>query len=297
MPKCRICQADGSFQTIRAPNVFGGRPEHNFWECSKCTAIYLFPALSPDEEKFFYLKEFEKFMSKRVGDHRDWSNAEIHKITNQDQVDRRMPFLNEYLKPDMDLLEIGCSSGFMLDAFREMSINCYGIEPSGEFGEYLISNGYEIFNDLKDIGNKKFDLITHFFVFEHIADPYSFIKDNLNHLNDGGVMISEVPCANDPLTSIYDIEEFENFYWSIAHHYYYTPKSLTYVLDKIGCKYKIIPEQRYDLSNHMQWLQEGKPGGQGRYSENFGSKLNDSYKQRMIESWQCDTMFLYAWKE
>ena len=296
MPSCRICQANDANQSLRAKNVFGGRDEQNFWACNLCKAIYLYPKLTPDEEKLFYLKEFEKFMSKRVGDHRDWSNAELHKITNQDQVKRRMPFLQDYLKPQMDLLEVGCSSGFMMDAFREMDINCFGVEPSGEFGEYLVSNGYTIFENLSEIQDKKFDLITHFFVFEHIANPFDFLEQNLRLLKDGGVIISEIPCANDPLTSIYDIEAFENFYWSIAHHYYYTPESLSYVLDKVGCKYKLVPEQRYDISNHMTWMIEGRPGGQGSYTQQLGADLVEAYRQRMLDSWQCDTIFLYVWK-
>ena len=98
MPNCRLCNADSDLQSIRAPFVFGGSEEHNFWSCEKCDAIYLYPIPSPEDEKKFYLQEFEKFMSSRVGDHRDWSNAEKHKITNQDQVKRRLPFFKDYLK-------------------------------------------------------------------------------------------------------------------------------------------------------------------------------------------------------
>ena len=296
MPICRICNANEESQFIRAEHVFGGTSEHKFWQCKECNAIYLYPILTHEEEKHFYLKEFEKFMSKRVGDHRDWSNAELHKSTNQDQVERRMPFLREHLKPDIDLLEVGCSSGFMLDAFREMDINCYGIEPSGEFGEFLISNGYTVFESLESIQEMKFDVITHFFVFEHIADPYEFISQNLKLLNDGGVMISEIPCANDPLTSVYTIDAFERFYWSIAHHYYYTPESLRYILEKMNCKYELVPEQRYDISNHMTWMLDGRPGGQGKYTEQLGNDVVQGYKERMLDTWQCDTIFLYVWK-
>jgi len=296
MPICRICNANEESQFIRAEHVFGGRAEHKFWQCKECNAIYLYPFLTQEEEKRFYLKEFEKFMSKRVGDHRDWSNAELHKSTNQDQVERRMPFLAEHLRPDTNLLEVGCSSGFMLDAFRKMDINCYGIEPSGEFGEFLTSNGYTIFESLESIQELKFDVISHFFVFEHIADPFDFINQNLRLLNDGGVMISEIPCANDPLTSIYEIDAFERFYWSIAHHYYYTPESLKYILEKMNCKYKLVPEQRYDISNHMTWMLEGKPGGQDKYTEQLGNHVVQAYKDKMLESWQCDTIFLYVWK-
>jgi SAM-dependent methyltransferase len=296
MPQCRICSATESSQFIRAPIVFGGRPEHNFWQCKECDAIYLYPVPTEEEEKKFYLKEFEGFMSSRVGDHRDWTNAEKHKKSNQDQVLRRMPFIEDYLLPDIDILEIGCSTGFMLDAFKDKGANCIGVEPSGAFSEYLENQGYEIYQDTKLIKNKKFDVITNFFVFEHMRDPFEFISNSFDLLKDKGVLVCEIPCANDPLTSLYNIDAFESFYWSIAHHYYYTPKSLNFILDKLGYNYELVPEQRYDISNHMTWMQEGRPGGQGKYSEIFGKELIESYRQKMIETWTCDTVFLYVWK-
>jgi SAM-dependent methyltransferase len=296
MPKCRICDAEESQQSIRAPFVFGGTDKHNFWQCKNCDSIYLFPIPTLEEEKFFYVNEFEGFMSTRVGDHRDWSNAEKHKKTNQDQVTRRLPFLKKYLKKDIDLLEVGCSSGFMLDVFQEYGAKCIGIEPSGEFSEFLENSGYKCFNDLSEINEQKFDVITNFFVFEHMRDPYRFINEMYELLKTNGVIICEIPCANDPLTSTYDIKEFEEFYWSIAHHYYYTPESLNFIMQKLGYNYKLVPEQRYDLSNHITWMQDGKPGGQGRFSELLGEAVLSNYKKRLIDTWQCDTAFLYIWK-
>ena len=81
-----------SNQFIRANFVFGGAKKDKFWECKICKSIYLHPIPSKKQEEFFYKNEFEKYMSKRVGDHRDWSNADLHKKTNQDQVKRRIPF-------------------------------------------------------------------------------------------------------------------------------------------------------------------------------------------------------------
>jgi SAM-dependent methyltransferase len=296
MSKCRICNASETHQAIKAPFVFGGSDQHNFWHCKNCDAIYLFPIPSLEEEKIFYLNEFEGFMTNRVGDHRDWSNAEKHKKTNQDQVVRRMPFLRKFLKNDIDLLEVGCSSGFMLDAFNDYGANCIGVEPSGEFSEFLENSGHKCFNDISEIKEHKFDVITNFFVFEHMRDPFKFINEMYELLKTNGVIICEIPCANDPLTSVYDIEEFEKFYWSIAHHYYYTPKSLNFIMKKLGYNYELVPEQRYDLSNHITWMQDGKPGGQGRFSKLLGEDVLSNYKKRLIDTWQCDTIFLYIWK-
>jgi SAM-dependent methyltransferase len=296
VPKCRICSESEEFQSIRAPYVFGGKEEHNFWLCAACDSIYLHPVPSVEEEKQFYLKEFEGFMSSRVGDHRDWTNADKHKLTNQDQVIRRLPFLDKYLQAGADLLEIGCSSGFMLDAFKERGLNCVGVEPSGEFGDYLGRDGYKVYDDISQITDQYFDIITHFFVFEHIRDPFQFLEDTYGLLKEGGVMVCEIPCANDPLASVFDLDAFNKFYWSVAHHYYYSPKSLSYVLDKLGYRYELVPEQRYDISNHMTWMMDGKPGGQGRFTSMFGEELVEAYRQKMIEQWKCDTVFLYVWK-
>ena len=64
----------------------------------------------------------------------------------------------------------------------------------------------------------------------------------------------------------------------------------------MNCKYKLVPEQRYDISNHMTWMLDGKPGGQGKYTEQLGNDVVQAYKDKMLDTWQCDTIFLYVWK-
>lgn len=294
MPQCRLCGAREEFQTIRAEYVFGGSEEHRFWQCKTCDAVYLFPVTTEAEEALFYRKEFEKFMSKRSGIDRDWSSAELHIKTNLDQVKRRWRYLEEHLESGQDLLEIGCSSGFMLNAFRDIGINCIGVEPSGEFIEFLVKNQHTAFCSVEDLIQErpvqKFDLIVHFFVFEHIRDPFQFLEQSKRLLKPGGKIIAEIPCVNDPLTSLYSIPAFEKFYWSIAHHFYYSPKSLSFILDSLGYDYQLIPEQRYDLSNHIVWMTEGKPGGQSKYNAIFSNDLISEYRKNLKDSWKCDTI-------
>jgi hypothetical protein len=105
-----------------------------------------------------------------------------------------------------------------------------------------------------------------------------------------GKMVFEVPCATDPLIALYKVSAFDKFYWSVAHHWYFNRESLTEVLKKTGYRFELFPEQRYDLSNHMVWMQEGKPGGLGRYGDIFGSNLDGLYKEKLKEHWLCDTV-------
>jgi SAM-dependent methyltransferase len=292
---CRLCAAPGKGLTLRAPHVYGGDETRAFWECPRCGIVFLSPALSHEQEAHFYRQEFEKFMEQRSGPDRDWTRAEAHIASNQDHVARRMQILQTFLTEYSNVLEIGCSSGFMMDAMQAAGSRCTGVEPSAVFTDYLLSRGHKVYGSLDALEGDQpppFDFIVHFFVFEHIADPRSFIRQQLRLLKPEGRILMEVPSATDALTSLYRIPAFERFYWSIAHHYYYTPKSLRYLLDDLGLVYELIPSQRYDLSNHMVWLGEGRPGGQGRYAGVFSAELAAQYSRDLIEGGYADTYFV-----
>jgi len=50
------------------------------------------------------------------------------------------------------------------------------------------------------------------------------------------------------------------------------------MLDKLDSEYEIILDQRYDLSNHLTWARDGKPGGMGKYTSLLGKELEEEYK-------------------
>lgn len=294
---CRLCQAHSKYQSIKGNSVYGGTPEHKFWECGKCKIVYLYPPLSDDDEKKFYNREFEKYMRERSGiDTKDgWLSAEEHVKVNQPEAERRM----RTLKPlaagrSMKILEVGCSSGFMLFNLRDMKHLVSGVELSGNFTEFLKQQNIEAFRDIKEIeeNNLRFDLIIHYYVLEHIRKPLEFIREYMELLVPGGKMLFEIPNVRDPLVSLYKIPAFDSFYWSIAHHWYFSYESMSYLLDKLGYKYNIAFEQRYDLSNHIVWMLEGKPGGKSRYSNIFSPQTDARYREDLKKSGFCDTLLV-----
>jgi SAM-dependent methyltransferase len=273
--------------------VYGGTSEQHFWKCDGCKMIYLFPPLSDEEDLSFYKKEFEKYMEKRTGQDKDWSSPEKHFISNQQEARRRMSFLESYLTEGQKMLEIGCSSGFMLSSLKDKGIDVYGLDLSDVFIEYVKSKGIHIYKNCEELEKKHdldFDLIIHYYVLEHIGNPVEFTKQYMALLNDNGKMIFEVPCATDPLIELYKVPAFNKFYWSVAHHWYFNRESLASLLEKTGYSFELFPEQRYDISNHMTWMLDGKPGGLGRYNHIFGEELNTLYKRQMKKNWLCDTI-------
>ena len=181
----------------------------------------------------------------------------------------------------------------MLYPLKKKVSNIVGVEPSGVFFKYLQKNKVKSFNSIEELkkkSKKKFDIIMHFFVLEHVAEPIKFLKGLLKLLKKNGKIIFEIPNAQDALNKIYNIPKFDDFYWSIAHHWYFEEKSLKYCLNRLGKKFEIKLDQRYDLSNHVHWLIKGQPGGMKKYTHIFGNKLENSYKKFLIQERNCDTL-------
>ena len=300
--ECRLCLAKHRDFQVVGDYVYGGRDDQKFYRCPDCDIAFLFPVPNEEEEARFYAQEFEKYMQGRAGEERDWGGPEAHIASNQDQVARRMPHLEVHLaRPGLRLLELGCSSGFMLLPLQERGAEVMGVEPSGLFTSFVRSRSIPVYDSLDQFqqhsssaGN--LDLITHFFLLEHVRHPASFLKQCLDQLQPTGKMFFEVPSRDDPLITIYDIPEFQKFYWSVAHHWYFNLRSLTFLLDQLPCRYELIPEQRYDLSNHLWWAMNGKPGGMGKFSAHFTQELDEAYKASMRQTGHCDTFFVWLHK-
>jgi SAM-dependent methyltransferase len=229
-------------------------------------------------------------MNKRTGKKGSWTKIEQHIKFNEPTKHRRLKYLNKVIKGKNKILEVGCSSGFMLFDFLKKGNICHGIEPSGFFQKYL-KNKIKLFPSLKNLEKKhRYDLIMHFFVLEHINNPIEFLNDQLKLLKKNGKIIFEIPCYQDALYKIYDIPEFERFYWSVAHPWYFNYQSLKYLLKKLNKKFKIIKDQRYDLSNHLYWMKYGKPGGMEFYSHKLGRDIEEKYKKNLVSRGYYDTL-------
>jgi SAM-dependent methyltransferase len=293
--KCPFCEAKQEQQTVITSHVYGGEGRgHSFFYCSSCDIRYLYPGLTVEEEKRFYAAEFEGFMEERAGKKSGWKNAEDHIRANETTRLRRMKYLDPYLGSSSKLLEIGCSSGFMLFPLIDRGHQCSGVEPSGVFSDYLKTRGLPICHSIDQLpeidSDPEFDLILHFFVLEHISKPVEFLKNQIALLKPGGKIIFEIPNVADPLYSVYNIPEFERFYWSIAHPWYFSETSLHFLLKQVGLPYDILLDQRYDLSNHMVWARDGRPGGMSRFTGDLGVELEEVYKKGLIKIGKCDTL-------
>ena len=76
----------------------------------------------------------------------------------------------------------------------------------------------------------------------------------------------------------------------LAHQWYFSTKSLDFLLSELECKYHISLDQRYDLSNHLAWAQNRRPGGAGSFTDILGNQIENQYKEALIKAGHADTV-------
>jgi len=290
--ECNICRGKDSDETKKG--VFGN-PDQNIYKCRACGHLFLAPLLDDAEEERFYINDYPAFLLKR-GDFKSTTPAE-HFAKNKDEASRRLRLVKRFLSHSKSILEIGSASGFFLSRIKPYVKDVCGVEPNSDRAGFANKKGIETRSSLEDVGNKKFDLIFLYYVLEHIKDPDGFIKNVKSLLkNSSSRIIIEVPNAAEALISLYHSPAYNEFVWQRAHCSYFSADTLKRLFAGAGFKAEFIPEQRYDISNHIHWLVEGKPGGIGKYSHVFSKELNKQYAKDLKKRWLCDTILAIAGK-
>ncbi|OGR89175.1 MAG: hypothetical protein A2992_09950 [Elusimicrobia bacterium RIFCSPLOWO2_01_FULL_59_12] len=248
--------------------------------------------MTQEEETAFYQAEWDAYMEKRAGP--GWKSPASHFRSYQPEGERRLGLIRPSLLPEDRVLEIGSGTGYFLDDLRGYVTAVTGVEPNPAQREYAHQRGLKTAATLEELGPQKFDVICAYYVVEHFRDPVGTLASWRSRLNANGRMVIEVPNVDDILLGPYAIPNFAPFYWQKAHYFNFSRKTLKKVLDRAGYTSHLLPVQRYDLSNHMVWMMEGKPGGAGRFKDLFTPALEASYADMLKAQWHCDTVMAVA---
>lgn len=288
-PVCRLCGSDKGEVVGRQ---VAGAPEAAVYRCAGCGVVYLFPIMTEEEEAAFYRAEFEQYMQGRSGP--GWKSPAMHFRSYQAEGERRLPLVRPFLKAEDEALEVGSSTGYFLDDVRGSVGAVTGVEPGAAYREFANARGIETLASLDELRGRRFDVIFLYYVLEHLRDPVGYMSGLRARLKPGGRVLIEVPNVDDVLLGPYRIPNFGPFYWQKAHYHNFSQQTLGMVLERAGYAAQLIPTQRYDLSNHMVWMMEGKPGGMGRFKDMFTPELETAYAEALKAQWKCDTIFAAA---
>ena len=192
------------------------------------------------------------------------------------------------------ILDFGCGTGEFLYNSQKIFKKGFGIEPDKSRIQYSENNKIKFFKNIKEIEklNLKFDSIFLFHVFEHLINPIDILIQLKSKLKKNGILIIEVPHANDLLLSKLRLKSFINFTLWSEHLILHTKRSLKCFLEKAGFKKnKIFFYQRYNLNNNIGWILHDKAGGHFFFKKLFNKKTNNQYGNILIKNEYTDTIF------
>jgi SAM-dependent methyltransferase len=268
-------------------------PEAAVYQCGTCEVVFLHPIMSEEEERAFYESKFASYMKERGSPGE--TDAADHYRKWQPEAARRLANLKPWLREDMEVLEIGSSSGALLGAVKPHVASVVGVEPGDDYRAYANSIEIPTHPTRDAVDGQSFDLILSYYVVEHMRDPVGELAQWRALLKPGGLLAVEVPNVDDALVRYYQVEAFDRFYWQRAHYFNYSQGTLEMVMRRAGFdEVETIPEQRYDISNHVHWMLRGEPGGMARYTDLFDDQLNAEYARVLKDHWYCDTVFAVA---
>jgi 2-polyprenyl-3-methyl-5-hydroxy-6-metoxy-1,4-benzoquinol methylase len=197
------------------------------------------------------------------GNYNELKSSEYIKLDYDREVDcrRRVNQHKQYIT-DKKILDFGCGAGDFLKVAQKYASSVTGVELQKNYMEHLNENGINCFSDLSDIEDNSLDSIFLFHVLEHLPEPLEMLSILKSKLRDGGLLVAEVPHANDFLLSELDCDAFKEFTLWSQHLILHTRNSLNAFFNNCDLhNISIKGFQRYPISNHLYWLRNKKPGG------------------------------------
>ncbi|MCD6401760.1 MAG: class I SAM-dependent methyltransferase [Anaerolineales bacterium] len=206
--------------------------------CTNCGLVFQSPRMTEDELDAFYKKEYRQVYQ---GDSEPMAKD---LFVQKGRAHSAVAFLEKSIPPPQRLLDIGASSGILLEFVqKKFGSEVVGIEPGDSYRAYAQERGLEVFKSIEEMHSANvtgFDLISMMHVLEHIPDPVGYLRMlREGMLSDEGFLLIEVP-------NLYAHDCFE-----IAHMTSFSVHTLKEVLGQSGYQIYAIEKHGYPRSNNL----------------------------------------------
>ena len=221
---------------------------------------------------------------------------------NLDLIERRFRKIQHLLKYGThSLLEIGAGDGAFLQTIRQHlpEIQLTAVDKDQNTLQLRLERSDKNYDSIEELlqGHTRYDFICLFHVLEHILSPSDFLEKIRVIMHDNSFLVIEVPSLFDPLLSLYNSKAYSSFYFQSQHPYVYSQSSLRRLLEYNGFQtVELINYQRYGFENHLNWLSQGRPGGNELFQELFKG-LEDNYIKALEQHGKTDTVIWIGKKE
>lgn len=227
------------------------------------------------------------------------SDAAAYYMNHDSELAGRLSLIGTASLRGKVIADIGCGAGAFLDMVKGLASRTIGVEPQRNFGPVLIAKNhghYPYAHVLAAAEPNSVDIAFSFQVIEHVPDPLQFLKDVSACIKPGGMLHLTTPNRNDILMLVGN-EAYRRFFYRIAHFWYFDAASLREVARRAGFTVKrFATPYRYDLSNFVVWLRDGRPSGVGAVPELHGI-ADAAFRSQVEASGKGDIIYVVLGKD
>jgi SAM-dependent methyltransferase len=217
---CPICEAtrrdplhqEGSFQMVRCPS---------------CQFIYLSPRPTNESLLHFY----QHYLPEDRSSIQSWKRM-------MEPVFKRAAHLIQQRKGKGRLLDVGAGFGFFLVEMKKRGWDVVGVEISQKAMDHARNVlGLTVRSGpLEKVGfpENYFDVVSGFYVIEHLPNPMAFLKECHRILKPGGFLLLRYPHTTPIKNLLYFLGIKNRLYDLPAHLADFSPEMIQRCVDRVG---------------------------------------------------------------
>lgn len=236
--KCKLCSSSNVTFEFHLDTI------QSLHSCKNCGVQFLDPQLSDQEIDKLYSETY--YQSWGIAGKNENESSKQMKIAS---FNLRLKKIKEYVS-DGNVLDIGCATGFYLEAAKKMNFIPYGIELSeyssgiakSKFGNEAIYNG-----TLETCKFEKgfFKCISMFDLIEHVRMPAQTLAMTSELLNKEGIIIITTP-DNSSLSNKLMGKKWTHY--KKEHFFYFNEQSLRYLTQQTDLKIVYVEKSKKALN-------------------------------------------------
>jgi len=224
--------------------------EYSLVKCVVCEMVYSTPHNTD-------ISIYENSYKNQINSYGSYIRDQIE-IENNTKLTWAQSQLRKYLTiRSGKLLDIGCSTGLFISAFKKLGFDVYGIEPSqlaiDSMPSSIKTNVINGVLNRNSLNKTYFDLVTGWEVIEHLDNPGEFLENVKAILKIDGILALSCPNWNSPWEKkTKDVNRRPPF-----HLNYFTEATLPKLLKKYGFEILVVKCKPFPWSEELgalKWL-------------------------------------------
>jgi 2-polyprenyl-3-methyl-5-hydroxy-6-metoxy-1,4-benzoquinol methylase len=190
----------------------------------------------------------------------------IYQRVRKFTLQKKLNLVNSFQYSEKKILDVGSGTGDFLNTCNNAGWNVFGIEPSSEARKIASEKGIEVLDEIKNLKEKNFDVITLWHVLEHVENLFEYISLLKEKLKPNGTLIIAVPNYKSFDASYY--KEFWAAYDVPRHLWHFSQQSIKKLFSDISMEVEKTIPMKFD-SYYVSLLSEKYKSGKNKFLKAF----------------------------